>query len=449
MKKVWNSYKQRIYRNFVHGSSSMNGLVYWRNLLFAESMIYLFPFCLIALIPGVYWSYKTGLVFLAIADLVIVGIISIIVFAKGIAIKHRKLVFMTCVYILSITIIYYVGLPGPGLLYLYAACVFGIFFFEKKYAFWFAALNTFIVSLMALLMYLYWVPWPLDRLHSLNEWIAVTSNLVFLCFITAALVPPLFKGLQTTIEKQLLLTRQLEEQQVKLEESYQQMQKKNEDLEQFAYIASHDLQEPLRMVNGFLAQLEKKYEGQLDEKARQYIYHATNGAKRMHQIIVDLLEYSRAGRLSGELESTDVGAVLAEVVLLLSKRIEETNADIRMGPMPVLNAPPAALRLLFQNLLDNAMKYQPEQQQPIITVEAIEKMTEWEFRIADNGIGISPEYYDRVFVIFQRLHQREEYSGTGVGLAICKKIIESLRGRIWVESEENKGTVFSFTLLKM
>jgi len=448
MRKIWDSYRQRIYRNFVKGSSSKSGLVFWRNLLFAESMIYLFPFCLIALIPGVYWSYKTGLVFLAVADLVIVSVIAFIVFSSGIAIKYRKLVFMTCVYFLSTTIIYYVGLPGPGLLYLYGACVFGIFFFEKKYAFLFAALNTFIVTAIGFLIHLDWMPWPQDRLHSLNEWIAVTSNLVFLGFITAALVPPLFKGLQTTIEKQVLLTRQLEEQQMKLNESYLQLQKKNEDLEQFAYIASHDLQEPLRMVTGFLTQLEKKYEGQLDEKAQQYIYYASNGAKRMHQIIVDLLEYSRAGRSLGDATSTDVGEVLQEVLLLLSKRIQETNADIRIGAMPVLTVPPAALRQLFQNLLDNAMKYQPDGQQPRIRIDATEKMNEWEFRIADNGIGISPEYFERIFLIFQRLHQREEYSGTGVGLAICKKIVETLQGKIWIESIEGSGSDFYFTIPK-
>lgn len=448
MKEIWNSYKQRIYKNFVQGSSSANGLVYWRNLLFAESMIYLFPFCLIALIPGVYWSYKTGLVFLAVADMVIVSVTAIIVFTSGIAIKYRKLVFMTCIYFLAVTIIYYLGLPGPGLLYLYGACVFGVFFFEQKYAFLFATINTLIVTAVALLIHVEWLPWPQDRLHSLNEWVAVSSNLVFLGFITAALVPPLFNGLQTTIEKQVLLTRQLEEQRIKLEESYQQLQKKNHELEQFAYIASHDLQEPLRMVTGFLTQLEKKYEGQLDDKARQYIYFASNGAKRMHQIIVDLLEYSRAGRSVGDTVPTNSLDVLQEVLLLLDKRIEETKAEINIGSMPVVAAPPAALRQVFQNLLDNAMKYQSGVQPPVITVDAVEKVGEWEFRIADNGIGISPEYFERVFLIFQRLHQREEYSGTGVGLAICKKIIDALHGRIWVESTEGHGSAFYFTIPK-
>lgn len=441
MKKIWSIYKQRIYQNFVPDGSPESGLLYWRNLLFAESMIYLFPFCFIALIPGVYWSAKTGLVFLAVLDLLIVVVIAFIVFAKGMAIKHRKFVFMTCIYVLATVIIYSLGTHGPGLIYLYAACVFGVFFFEKKYAFLFAGLNTIIIIMTAFAIYLQLTPWPIDRIHSLNEWIAVTSNIVFLGFITAALVPPLFKGLQQTIEKQNLLTLQLKE-------SYQQLQTKNQELEQFAYIASHDLQEPLRMVNGFLTQLENKYSHQLDDNARKYIFFATDGAKRMQQTILDLLEFSRAGRASGEAKLTDVSVLVKDVLLLLGKRLEETKAIIQTGLMPVVTAPPVALRQLFQNLLENAIKYQPEGQRPLISIVAKDKTTEWEFSIADNGIGISAEYFERIFLIFQRLHHRDEYSGTGVGLAICKKIIEMLGGKIWVESTVGSGSTFYFTLPK-
>lgn len=442
---LWNKYYNAILRNFVSVDAERD-LVYWRNRLFAESMVYLLPFCLIALIPGVYWSAKTGLFLLAVLDMIIVTAIAIISIAKGISIRVRKLVFIVCVYVLSIVILYYIGLQGPGLIYLYAACVFGIFFFEKKYAYWFAVFNTLVCILMGAAIPLGLTPWPSDRLHSLNEWIAVTSNPVFLSFISAALIPALFTGLADTLEKQKVLTRALDQKQQSLEEAYRLLQKKNEDLEQFAYIASHDLQEPLRMVAGFLTQLEKKYESQLDEKGKLYIHYAVTGSKRMHQIIADLLEFSRAGREKGELKPVHVTAVINDVLLLLKKRIEEKKAIITVGPLPELMVHQAALHQVFQNLIDNALKYHDRNDPPHITISAEQLASHWQFTVADNGIGISPEFFDRIFMLFQRLHQRDEFSGTGVGLAICKKIIELLNGKIWVESEEQKGSRFRFTL---
>lgn len=445
--RIWEKYRHAVVRNFITEEAERD-LSYWRNRLFAESMVYLMPFSLIALIPGVYWCIKTGLFALAVADLVIVTAIMVISIAQGIAIRLRKLVFILCTYLLSTVILYYLGLQGPGLVYLYASCIFGLFFFEKKYAYWFAALNTVICVLMGAAIPLGLTPWPNDRLHSLNEWIAVTTNPVFLSFISAALIPPLFNGLADTLEKQKALTKQLHRNQQALEEAYRLLQQKNEDLEEFAYIASHDLREPLRMVNGFLTQLEKKYEPLLDDKGKLYIQHAVTGSKRMHQIIVDLLEFSRAGRTKDASTVVPVRAIVDEVLLVLKKKIEEKNAEIIIGDLPEVIAPPVALQQVFQNLIDNALKYHTGIEPPRITIFAEQQNQFWQFTVADNGIGISPEFFDRIFVIFQRLHQRDEYSGTGVGLAICKKIINRLEGKIWVESEEEKGSCFRFTLPK-
>ncbi len=233
-----------------------------------------------------------------------------------------------------------------------------------------------------------------------------------------------------------------------LQKSLTELERSNKELEQFAYVASHDLQEPLRMVTSFLTQLERKYHDQLDEKAHTYIHFATDGAKRMRQIILDLLEYSRAGRSDSAKEDVDVDSVLMDVVILFERRIEESNASVTWGPMPVIQTQRVPLRQLFQNLIGNALTYQAAENAPIVKIAATELASEWRFSVADNGIGISSDYFDKVFQIFQRLHNQEEYSGTGMGLAICKKIVDNLGGKIWLDSTEGEGTVFFFTIPK-
>lgn len=222
----------------------------------------------------------------------------------------------------------------------------------------------------------------------------------------------------------------------------------NAELEQFAYVASHDLQEPLRMVTSFLTQLEKKYGEVLDEKGLLYIDFAVDGAKRMRQIILDLLEFSRVGRTEDKLEAVDINDVLDDVKHLYRKKISDKKVNIIAETLPVIEAPKSPIRQVFQNLISNAIKYSKEGVSPEINIKYKETEDFWEFTIQDNGIGIEQEYFDRIFVIFQRLHRREEYSGTGMGLAVTKKIIENLGGKIWLESREEEGTTFHFTISK-
>ncbi|WP_373519987.1 PAS domain-containing protein [Aquiflexum sp.] len=216
----------------------------------------------------------------------------------------------------------------------------------------------------------------------------------------------------------------------------------NRELEQFAYVASHDLQEPLRMITSFLAQLEKKYGTELDERAIQYISFAVDGAKRMRQIILDLLEFSRVGKISEESVKVDLQGIVKEVCMLHSQIIEEKGAKVIYGDLPSIMAHKGPVLQIFQNLVGNALKYSKDDVIPEITINAIKRKHEWLVSISDNGIGISPEFHDKIFIIFQRLHGKEKYSGTGMGLAIVKKIVDNLGGKIWVESEEGKGSTF-------
>ena len=237
--------------------------------------------------------------------------------------------------------------------------------------------------------------------------------------------------------------------QLDLVERARELALSNAELEQFAYVASHDLQEPLRMVTSFLTQLEKKYSDRLDEKGKRYIYFAVDGAKRMRQIILDLLEFSRAGRTMELLEFIDLNELVRDIKQLYREQIEEKNARI-ISPsrLPIIYAHRSPLRQVFLNLIGNALKYTRKDIAPEIRVSVVEKENLWEFAIGDNGIGISSEFHEKIFVIFQRLHRQEEHEGTGMGLAITKKIIENAGGKIWVESDIGSGSIFYFTILK-
>lgn len=222
----------------------------------------------------------------------------------------------------------------------------------------------------------------------------------------------------------------------------------NAELEQFAYIASHDLQEPLRMITSFLTQLEKKYKNQLDEKAHQYIYFAVDGAKRMREIILDLLKYSRVGKLDLNKEQINLNEIIEDIKSLNAKIIKEKNAKFEIGHLPTIYAYKTPIYQIFQNLIDNALKYQKKDTVPLIKISCEEHDTYWQFAVSDNGIGIEAEYFDKIFIIFQRLHAKDEYQGTGMGLAIVKKAVESLGGNISLESVVDKGSTFYFTILK-
>lgn len=222
----------------------------------------------------------------------------------------------------------------------------------------------------------------------------------------------------------------------------------NAELEQFAYVASHDLQEPLRMVTSFLTQLERKYNSILDDKGRQYIHFAVDGAKRMRQIILDLLEFSRVGKLEDKLEEVDINILIRDILALYRKQIDEKHAKVKFDTLPAMATYKTSLRQVFQNLISNGLKYSQNGVPPLIQIGCSDDDKQWVFSVKDNGIGIDPEYFEKIFIIFQRLHNKSEYSGTGMGLAVTKKIIESMGGKIWVESAEGQGSTFYFTILK-
>ncbi|MEO0995975.1 MAG: ATP-binding protein [Pseudomonadota bacterium] len=261
------------------------------------------------------------------------------------------------------------------------------------------------------------------------------------------------RALLTAIDKVELL-KDLERQRIELKRS-------NLELEQYAYVTSHDLQEPLRIIVSFLQLFEKRYADSVDDKGREYINYAVDGASRMQQMISSLLELSRIGRRGDEFVAQDLDGSLQEALANLKMTIDESGAVITHDPMPVISCIPPRMTQLFQNLIGNAIKYRGDDAPRVhVGVEpvpstarermayatTIRNQTMWRFCIRDNGIGIDEQYAKRIFIVFQRLHARGEYPGTGIGLALCKKIVETHHGRIWMRSTPGRGSRFYFTL---
>ncbi|WP_290795106.1 PAS domain-containing sensor histidine kinase [Flavihumibacter sp. UBA7668] len=257
-----------------------------------------------------------------------------------------------------------------------------------------------------------------------------------------------YSGTVQDITQRKLYEQALEQANSELSERAEQLARSNAELERFAFVASHDLQEPLRMVSSFLQLLDKRYREKIDDAGRQYINFAVGGAERMKKLINDLLEYSRIEHALGNLDVVDMMQVVKEVCLNLQEAIADNEAKIKFEKLPVLQKGNySGMVQLLQNLIGNALKYRSEA--PVsIQISCKEEADQWLFSVKDNGIGIESDYFEKIFIIFQRLHNMSEYSGTGIGLAICKKIVEQHGGKIWVYSIENQGSTFYFTIKK-
>lgn len=447
-KKIWNKYRALVFKNCTDDLVADTSLHYWQNRLFAASVTYLIPLSIIAVIPGLYMAFINDLRGLLVVDgIAILSIVSV-AFLPGLSVFLRKIIFNGVLYLVSATLLLYLGSYGPGLLYLLAITIFTVLSLGKIYGYFAFALNTLICIGIGFLLHYGVGNFEILDQYQLDAWIAVSANLIFLSGVSVLLIPILFNGLQSALIQENNLRSEVESKQGQLKDTISQLNSKNQELEQFAYTISHDLKEPLRMIKSFMQLLEQNYSEKLDKKSKRYIYFAVDGAQRMTNSIDELMEYSRVGRLYNTQEEIDSNVVLKEVLKTLEAEIESTETTVSISSLPQIKAVAITFKMLVQNLIANAMKYQPKGQKPVIHVSAKELDSHWQFIFKDNGIGIDPEHHEEIFGVFRRLHTRDSYPGSGMGLAISKKIVEQHGGEIWVESDEGKGSTFNFTIAK-
>ncbi len=259
--------------------------------------------------------------------------------------------------------------------------------------------------------------------------------------------PDLYDELSEMNNELMNTQRKLAKQNQEILRLNEELRNGNKELEHFVYSVSHDLKEPLRMVKMFMKRLDQKYGNSLDEKAKEYIYYAVDGAERMDQLINDLLEYSRIGRKNNQFEVTDLNKLLEKVEKLHHSQLEESGGRIRWPKMPQVKCQKIPLQQLFNNLISNSIKYRKKDESPEISISYEKSPNKWFFSVADNGKGIDSEYHSVIFNIFRKVDDQSA-SDTGMGLAICKKIVEQHGGKIWVESELGKGSIFKFRIAK-
>jgi signal transduction histidine kinase len=429
-----------------HGHSDSQDIDRWKNWAFGISLAYCMPLSLIALVPSLFGAYMDGYYGIMLFDLLAVAVLVVIALVPGIRLGVRKGIFMGLLYGLALMLLYHMGHFGPGLLFLQACTVFAILFYRLRHAVMYLLLNVVICIAIALVVA--YTDWdiPLRQYHDTLSWVAKCSNLLFISAVLMLLIHQLLRGLEHTIREQQRLREELMAQSDELRRSLHELEQRNEELDRFAYVASHDLQEPLRMVTGFLDRLVTKYSDRLDDRAREYIHYAHDGAVRMRQSILDLLDYSRTGRDREQAEAVDMPLLMSGIRGDMAERLKDTQGTVSYDGPGTLHLPEAMLRQVLMNLVGNALKYHREGVPPVVRVSAVTEGASVRFAVSDNGIGIAPQHFERIFHIFQRLHGRDEYSGTGIGLAICKKAIERHGGHIRAESDGQTGSTFRFVL---
>lgn len=443
MNKIWGKYSDVITRRCTDETVSALSVMYWQNRMFAFTVMFIIPFSFIGFIPGIYVAIIQELYGLALVDLAAIITVLTIAFAPGLTVFTRKVIFNSTFYVVSLALLIYLGSFGPGLLYLLGVTIFILLSMDRKFGYFAIGANMFICTIIGLLIFNGWGNFEILNEYSVETWIAVSSNLIVLSITSVLIIPVLFKGLESALMHENELRSDLEE-------TNHLLEVKNRELENFAYTASHDLKEPLRMIRSFMELLEKKYGPQLDEKAKEYIHYAVDGARRMTDSLNALLEYSRIGRIYDQQVNVDMNSILNEVKKTLQADVEKMNAQITALDLPEITAVPVSMKILIQNLISNALKYQNNDISvpPSISIAHSEDKEKWTFSVEDNGIGIEPKYHDQIFEMFKRLHGRQEYEGNGIGLALCKKVVEQHGGNIWVESEQDKGSTFHFTIKK-
>ena len=411
---------------------------------------------LFALSTSIPIAINQGNYFSAGAFLVIYLTVVVITVYTRIPYNIRAGIATFLAYVLGLATMQFLGLMGSGRVWLFAFSVLATVLLG-----WKVGLITLVLNLATMLFFGWFmvtgrIDWSVSEGHNLEVWTTTTVTFMLIITMVTSFLGILVTGLQNSLDKEKKLSRELEEERALLErrvldrtqdldQKARELARSNSELQNFAHIASHDLQEPLRMISSYLQLLERRYKGKLDDEADEFIHYSVDGAQRMGALLDGLLSYARVDSKGGEFVLVDANHIVQQALDNLQIALDEHQAVVTIGELPPLQADPSQLIQLFQNLISNALKYRREVR-PEIEISASRRESDWHFSIRDNGIGFEQDQAERIFMIFQRLHTKDEVDGLGIGLAICKKIVERHRGRIWAESRPGGGAAFHFLL---
>lgn len=417
-------------------------LEYLRNEIFLKCLIYIFPSGIIVLFPGtlnaIYLKQYSVLTFSILTYL----IMFIITIPVRIPIHIKKIIFTLALFNLGFQLFFRLDFIFLGILYWTIANISIVLLYSKKTTLIIGLLNTLVCIFIGYLIYSNHLIWFKSVSINLDKWIIISVNMLFLNIIVSILINQLISNLQSVIFKEINSSENLKK-------TNHLLHAKNDELEHMTYVASHDLQEPLRMVTSFLTQLEIKYKDQLDQRGKQYIHFAMNGAVKMREVMLEILAFSKIGMDNGQLEIIQLNELVDEVLWMNRKLIQENNSQIIIEQLPNMLGHKILLRTLFTNLISNAVKYKSNARISIVKLTCDIKEHDYVFKIIDNGIGIPDEKKDQIFQLFNRGDvNKNQVQGSGIGLAICKKITLLMNGEISVSSVHNEGCTFTVQLPK-
>jgi signal transduction histidine kinase len=417
-------------------------LEYLRNEIFLKCLIYIFPSGIIVLFPGtlnaIYLKQYSVLTFSILTYL----IMFIITIPVRIPIHIKKIIFTLALFNLGFQLFFRLDFIFLGILYWTIANISIVLLYSKKTTLIIGLLNTLVCIFIGYLIYSNHLIWFKSVSINLDKWIIISVNMLFLNIIVSILINQLISNLQSVIFKEINSSENLKK-------SNHLLHAKNDELEHMTYVASHDLQEPLRMVTSFLTQLEIKYKDQLDQRGKQYIHFAMNGAVKMREVMLEILAFSKIGMDNGQLEIIQLNELVDEVLWMNRKLIQENNSQIIIEQLPNMLGHKILLRTLFTNLISNAVKYKSNARISIVKLTCDIEEHDYVFKIIDNGIGIHPEKTEQIFLLFNRGDlNNNQIQGSGIGLAICKKITLLMNGEISVYSVHNEGCTFTVRLPK-
>lgn len=435
-------YESYMLKRVLPEQGSFSALEYLRIVIFYKSVIYILPFAFVVLIPGMYYSIITHENYVAIFDFITYSTIVSLVFVNSISVNVKKIIFTLMLFHLTFQLFFRLETPTIGMLYWLISNISVVLLYTKRVTILIGIFNFIVCIFIGIFIKLNYFDLISFRYSDIIEWVIISLNMLFLNIIISILIDHILTKLQHVIYAQIDTRNNLEN-------SVIQLQNKNDELEHMTYVASHDLQEPLRMVTSFLTQLDTKYKDQLDQRGKQYIHYAMNGAVKMREVMLEILAFSKIGMDNSQIELIHLNELVDEVLWMNRKLIQENNSQIIIEQLPDMLGHKILLRTLFTNLISNAVKYKSNARISIVKLTCDIEENDYVFKIIDNGIGIPDEKKDQIFQLFNRGDvNKNQVQGSGIGLAICKKITLLMNGEISVSSVYNEGCTFTVRLPK-